>query len=76
MNDLIDQIIGHLGAAQVQRSVRDDPIIASHIDQALTAAKELREKMRKENAAHPRGLIPLDAVGIDSSVSSIGKVTL
>lgn len=48
MNDLIDQIIGHLGAAQVQRSVRDDAIIASHIDQALTAAKALRDKMKKE----------------------------
>lgn len=48
MKDLIDQIIGHLGAAQVQRSVRDDPIIAAHIDAALTAAKALREKMRDQ----------------------------
>lgn len=48
MNDLLEDIIGHLGAAQVQRSARDDSIIAAHIDAALTAAKELREKMRKE----------------------------
>lgn len=48
MNDLLDQIIGHLGAAQVQRSAHDDAIIASHINQALTAANDLRDMMRKK----------------------------
>lgn len=48
MNDLLDQIIGHLGAAQVQRAPNDDSIIAHHVDEALTAAKALRKKMRKE----------------------------
>lgn len=46
MKELIDQIIGHLGAAQCQRSARDDPIIAAHIDEALTAAKELRDRIK------------------------------
>lgn len=45
---IIDQIIGHLGAAQGQRSVRDDAIIAAHIDDAMTAAKALRDKQAEE----------------------------
>lgn len=46
MLKLIEEIIGHLGAAQVQRSARDDSIIAVHIDESLTAAKELRDRLR------------------------------
>lgn len=46
MLKLIEDIIGHLGAAQAQRSVRDDSIIAVHIDEALTAAKALRERIK------------------------------
>jgi hypothetical protein len=40
--DLLDQIISHLGAAQVQRAASDDKLIAGHIDEALKAAKRLR----------------------------------
>lgn len=40
--DALDEIIGHLGAAQIQRAASDDKIIAEHIDAALDAAKRLR----------------------------------
>lgn len=35
-------IIGHLGAAQMQRAPSDDRIIAEHIDAALKIAMSLR----------------------------------
>lgn len=40
--DLLDQVISHLGAAQVQRAGSDDKLIAGHIDHAHTAARKLR----------------------------------
>lgn len=46
MLKLIDDIIGHLGAAQVQHSASlDDDIIARHVADALTAAKKLRVQL-------------------------------
>lgn len=41
----IDAIIGHLGAAAIQRSFYDDAIIASHIDEALEAAKLAKREL-------------------------------
>lgn len=48
MLTLIEQIIGHLGAAQVQRTTSNDQIIAGHVDDALTAAKALRDAAAEE----------------------------
>lgn len=39
---LLDEIIGHLGSAKVQRAQSDDKIIAGHIDAAYDAATKLR----------------------------------
>lgn len=41
-NDTLLEIIGHLGAAQIQRAPSDDKIIAEHIDAALALAQRLR----------------------------------
>lgn len=41
----LDRIVGHLGAAAVQRSFHDDAIIASHIDEALAAARALKAEL-------------------------------
>lgn len=43
----LERIIGHLGAAAVQRSFHDDRIIADHIDEALEAARELKAELAK-----------------------------
>lgn len=50
---LLDEIIGHLAVARLQRSPRDDQIIAGHIDDALVAAKVLRrlEQQQEHEAA-------------------------
>ena len=45
INDYLDYIIGHLGAAAIQRAWKDDKIIADHIDAALAAAKELKAEI-------------------------------
>lgn len=37
---MFEGIIGHLGAAAVQRAESDDKIIADHIDRALELAKQ------------------------------------
>jgi hypothetical protein len=37
---IIHEIIGHLGAAAMQRSPSDDKIIAEHIDAALVLASK------------------------------------
>lgn len=47
---LIEEIIGHLGAAQVQGIPSDDSIISGHINQALIAAKLLRATYHQEEA--------------------------
>lgn len=38
-HSMFEGIIEHLGAAAMQRSDRDDKIIADHIDKALSLAK-------------------------------------
>lgn len=43
MLKLVEEIIGSLGAASIQRAATDDDIISDHIDDALIAAKELRK---------------------------------
>lgn len=43
----LDEIIGHLGAAVIQRSSIDDIIIANHIDMALAAAKLAKRELSK-----------------------------
>ncbi len=45
----LDRIIGHLGAAAIQRSFHDDHIIGSHIDEALAAARALKTELAKSN---------------------------
>lgn len=40
--DMLDEIIGHLGAARNQRASCDDKIIAGHIDAAYEAASNLK----------------------------------
>lgn len=51
--DALDEIIGHLGAAQIQRAASDDKIIAVHIDAALDAAKRLRGGCSPDAPARP-----------------------
>lgn len=41
----LDRIIGHLGAAAIQRSFHDDKIIADHIEEALAAAQALKAEI-------------------------------
>lgn len=43
----LDQIIGHLGAAAIQRSSTDDIIIAFHIDAALLVARLAKRELQK-----------------------------
>lgn len=43
----LDRIIGHLGAAAVQRAWNDDRIISDHIDEALAAARALKAEFTK-----------------------------
>lgn len=47
-SNLLDDIIGHLAVARLQRSPNDDRIIGGHIDDALRAAKELRRTFRHD----------------------------
>lgn len=47
----LDRILGHLGAAAVQRSFHDDRIIADHIDEALAAARALKLELAKTEKA-------------------------
>lgn len=44
---LIEDVIGNLGAAQLQRVASDDSIIAAHIDNSLQSARALLEMIRK-----------------------------
>lgn len=39
MSDILLEIMGHLGAAKMQRLGSDDQIIAKHIDAALELAR-------------------------------------
>lgn len=65
MNELLDQIIGHLGAAQVQHSASiDDDIIARHVADALTAAKALRRECKEQSEDRPTDAV-VDAVRAD-----------
>ena len=46
----LDEIIGHLGTAVVQRAPSDDAIIADHIVCALAHAKAARASLLSESA--------------------------
>lgn len=45
------EIIGHLGAAKMQRAASDDRIIAEHIDAALEIASAARRALLAQAAA-------------------------
>ena len=50
MMKLIEEIIGHLGAAKSQRSTTDDAIISKHLDDALAKAQTLRRRINELEA--------------------------
>jgi hypothetical protein len=50
LNTLLEEIVGHLGAARIQRDPSDDKIIAEHIDAAHEAAVTAWRIVRKEAA--------------------------
>lgn len=53
--DALIEIIGHLGAALMQRAPSDDQIIAEHIDAALAIATNLRRDMNNYEPPDPPG---------------------
>lgn len=66
---LIEDVIGHLGAAQVQGIPSDEQIVAKHIDEALTAAKALRDTPTAEEITWLQAMLS-DAVELLETAQS------
>lgn len=54
-DETLIEIIGHLGAAAMQRAPSDDRIIADHIDAALALATKLRRDLNNYGPPDPPG---------------------
>ena len=53
---MLEEIVGHLGACQIQRVAGDDRIIAAHIDAAYALATSLLRAQRMSDSLRPHDI--------------------